>query len=78
MCKIVNVYRPWDGGTDKLGGRRVMDWARTASIRELLTGSTASSGGVDHVRRKSDRVIVTRATYRAEPEIPRLNCWNWS
>ena len=20
MCKIVNVYRPWDGGTDKLGG----------------------------------------------------------
>ena len=19
-CKIVNVYRPWDGGTDKLGG----------------------------------------------------------
>jgi hypothetical protein len=22
MCKIINVYRPWDGGTDKLGGRR--------------------------------------------------------
>jgi hypothetical protein len=19
MCKIINVYRPWDGGTDKLG-----------------------------------------------------------
>jgi hypothetical protein len=19
MCRIVNVYRPWDGGTDKLG-----------------------------------------------------------
>ena len=24
MCKIANVYRPWDGGTDKLGGRRGM------------------------------------------------------
>jgi hypothetical protein len=21
-CKTINVYRPWDGGTDKLGGRR--------------------------------------------------------
>ena len=21
-CKIVNVYRPWDGGTDKLGGEK--------------------------------------------------------
>jgi len=22
MCKIVNVYRPWDSGTDKLGGEK--------------------------------------------------------
>jgi hypothetical protein len=22
MCKIVNVYRPWFGGTDKLGGEK--------------------------------------------------------
>jgi hypothetical protein len=31
MCKITNVYRPWDGGTDKLGER---SWELGASSGE--------------------------------------------
>jgi len=35
MCKITNVYRPWGGGTDKLGGRRHISSKNPPSLRSF-------------------------------------------
>ena len=50
-CKIVNVYRPWDGGTDKLGGRS----------REQGAGRV-SGGGEGLLHAPGSRLLASRAS----------------
>ena len=66
-CKIPNVYRPWDGGTDKMGGRRhklqkpniSLRWETSAREARLLVPGAS--------RENDDEDDMNTALNRAKP-----------
>ena len=58
-CKIPNVYRPWDGGTDKLGGEKGIALNPKLEIRNQKAVPNAN--------------LNSRTVYRAFPLHPQLS-----
>ena len=78
--RIINIYGPWDGGTDKLGGYDVMAYCRHArAILALVDRSTcpnqtlpscSSSSSVRFFRKRPRTRTRTRTSTIRESRIP--------
>jgi len=62
MCKIVNVYRPWDGGTDNLGGEKGIPLNPKLEIRNPEDAQRAKMAQSD-----AERAVRDKQSHRPLP-----------